>query len=419
MYAMALIPKPGNTNDVRSYLEEICNVLKSITGNDNWYDEAVNTVKSIGDLSILKTENKNSLVDAINEIYETGGEAVGEKGKSAYELACEEGFEGSVGEWLLSLVGPQGPQGPKGEPGKDGPQGPQGPAGPQGPQGPQGEPGPQGPQGPKGEQGIQGPRGPQGEPGLDGTSISIAGSFPTYNDMMDNVTNPIPNTSYIIEDTGNLYVFDGNNFINCGQLRGEKGNTGPKGEQGPKGEDGPQGPSGEKGDKGEQGPPGVKGADGPQGDKGEQGPKGDQGPQGEKGDQGPAGTSVSIKGQVNTEYDLENLPALNEGDSYVVNTTGHLFVYNGNGFVDAGEIKGDQGPAGEVGEKGETGPQGPEGPQGEQGPKGEQGPEGPQGPQGEQGPKGETGPEGPMGPQGEKGEQGPEGPQGLQVQFLL
>ena len=58
---MALQPKPGVTDDVRSYLEEICNILKSITGNDNWYDLAINTVKKIGDLSTLKTLNKETL----------------------------------------------------------------------------------------------------------------------------------------------------------------------------------------------------------------------------------------------------------------------------------------------------------------------------------------------------------------------
>lgn len=42
---MSLQDKPGITVDVRTYLEEICNVLKSITGNENWYDLAINSVK--------------------------------------------------------------------------------------------------------------------------------------------------------------------------------------------------------------------------------------------------------------------------------------------------------------------------------------------------------------------------------------
>ena len=44
--------------------------------------------------------------------------APGEEGKSAYEIACEYGFEGTEAEWLESLKGgPMGPQGPQGPPG--------------------------------------------------------------------------------------------------------------------------------------------------------------------------------------------------------------------------------------------------------------------------------------------------------------
>lgn len=53
-----------------------------------------------------------------------------------------------------------------------------------------------------------------------------------------------------------------------GELKGEKGDTGPQGEQGPKGDTGPQGKQGPKGDTGIQGPQGVPG---PKGEKGEQG----------------------------------------------------------------------------------------------------------------------------------------------------
>lgn len=50
-----------------------------------------------------------------------------------------------------------------------------------------------------------------------------------------------------------------------GELKGEKGDTGPQGKQGPKGDTGPQG---------EQGPKGDAGIQGPQGEKGEQGAPG-------------------------------------------------------------------------------------------------------------------------------------------------
>ncbi len=44
-------------------------------------------------------------------------------GKSAYDVAVQQGFVGNVDDWLLSL---RGPKGPKGDAGPEGPQGPQG-----------------------------------------------------------------------------------------------------------------------------------------------------------------------------------------------------------------------------------------------------------------------------------------------------
>ncbi len=40
------------------------------------------------------------------------------RGKSAYEIAVMNGFDGTEQEWLASLIGPQGIQGKQGEPGK-------------------------------------------------------------------------------------------------------------------------------------------------------------------------------------------------------------------------------------------------------------------------------------------------------------
>lgn len=85
-----------------------------------------------------------------------GAGGSGADGKSAYELAVENGFDGFEEEWLESLKGATGPQGPQGETGAAGPQGPQGEAGPQGPQGEKGDTGDTGPQGPQGERGEDG-----------------------------------------------------------------------------------------------------------------------------------------------------------------------------------------------------------------------------------------------------------------------
>jgi len=61
----------------------------------------------------------------------------GADGRSAYQVAVDEGFAGTEEEWLASLAGPTGPQGAAVS---TGPQGSIGPTGPQGPKGDPGEP---------------------------------------------------------------------------------------------------------------------------------------------------------------------------------------------------------------------------------------------------------------------------------------
>src|SRR5690625_3600761 len=124
----------------------------------------------------MPVTNDIKLGDIVRDLQQGG--VAGEDGKSAYEIAVEHGFEGTEEEWLESLKGEQGPQG---EQGPEGPQGEQGPPGEQGPQGDPGEDGKsayeiavdQGFEGTeaewleslKGEQGPQGPQGPEGPQG--------------------------------------------------------------------------------------------------------------------------------------------------------------------------------------------------------------------------------------------------------------
>ena len=61
------------------------------------------------------------------------------KAKSAYELAWENGFRGTLAQWLASHKGEKGERGLPGDVGK---QGEPGPRGPQGSPGPQGDVGP-------------------------------------------------------------------------------------------------------------------------------------------------------------------------------------------------------------------------------------------------------------------------------------
>lgn len=62
----------------------------------------------------------------------------GPRGYSAYEVAVQNGFEGSESAWLASLVGAKGD---KGDPGNDGERGLEGPRGKEGPRGETGEDG--------------------------------------------------------------------------------------------------------------------------------------------------------------------------------------------------------------------------------------------------------------------------------------
>lgn len=83
----------------------------------------------------------------------------GDPGKSAYQIAVDNGFKGNEQEWLLSL------KGSKGDPGQNGSQGPAGAIGPAGPKGEKGDPGQIGTQGPVGATGAVGPQGPKGTDG--------------------------------------------------------------------------------------------------------------------------------------------------------------------------------------------------------------------------------------------------------------
>ncbi|WP_020534596.1 tail fiber domain-containing protein [Lewinella cohaerens] len=306
--------------------------------------------------------------------------------------------------------------------------GPQGEAGPAGPPGAAGATGPQGPVGPVG------PVGPQGPAGQDGTGVQIVGTVATVGNL------PASGNAgdlYIVQADGDGYVWDGNMWVNVGQIQGPQGPqgapgpAGPQGNPGPQGEQGEQGVAGPAGPQGSQGPTGPAGVAGPQGEQGSIGPTGATGPAGPQGTvgpigpQGPAGqdgTGVQIIGTVATVADL---PATSmQGDLYIVQTDGDGYVWDGSMWVNVGQIQGPQGPQGAMGATGPQGIQGPQGLQGEPGPAGATGamgpagaigatgPEGPVGPAGAQGPQGEPGPAGPQGATGPMGATGPQGPQG-------
>ena len=163
----------------------------------------------------------------------------GENGLSAYEIAQNNGFEGTLSEWFASL------KGDKGDTGK------------------QGVKGDKGDKGDTGEQGIQGEKGSTGATGKTGASGKSA-----YE----------------------IWLSAGNSgtetdFLNS--LKGEKGDTGKQGIQGEKGDKGATGAKGSKGDTGADGKSAYdvwisQGNSGTEADflnslKGEKGEKGDTG----------------------------------------------------------------------------------------------------------------------------------------------
>lgn len=88
----------------------------------------------------------------------------GENGKSAYEIAVQNGYDGTETDWLESL------KGQKGDTGEPGATGAKGDHGEKGDQGEPGTPGEKGERGEKGEKGDAGTPGKDGVNGKDGTN---------------------------------------------------------------------------------------------------------------------------------------------------------------------------------------------------------------------------------------------------------
>lgn len=101
--------------------------------------------------------------------------------KNNYEIAVDNGFEGTEAEWLESLKGEKGDQG---EIGPKGDKGDQGEIGPKGDKGDQGIQGPKGDKGDPGEQGIQGPKGDKGDLPIKGIDYFTEEEINAINDFI-------------------------------------------------------------------------------------------------------------------------------------------------------------------------------------------------------------------------------------------
>lgn len=219
----------------------------------------------------------------------TGEGGTGVDGKSAYQLAVEQGFSGTLTQWLDSL------KGAKGDTGERGLQGIQGTQGPQGLQGVSGE---------DGESayevavrnGFVGTESAwldslKGEPGADGTG--------------GDGTGPAGDSAYeIAVDNG----FVGDEAAWLASLRGPQGDPGTPGADsvvpGPKGDPGEPGDDGSSayelavaaGFVGDQAAwlASLVGPEGPQGEIGNPGPQGDNGDPGVDGADGPSAYQIAV-----------------------------------------------------------------------------------------------------------------------------
>ena len=127
--------------------------------------------------SAFELAQEKGYTGTIDEWLDSLRGEVGSTGKSAFELAQEKGYTGTLDEWLESLIGATGPKGDKGDTGAQGPQGEQGEKGDTGAQGPQGEKGDTGAQGPQGEKGDTGAQGAQGENGKSAYELAKEAGF--------------------------------------------------------------------------------------------------------------------------------------------------------------------------------------------------------------------------------------------------
>ena len=235
---------------------EIVN-MDRVSDFDGFYDSLKDKPVFPSKLSELENDCNYQTAEICNDKIVALGNELRKTIKNNYEIAVDNGFKGTEKEWLESLKGEQGPEGPMG------------------------------PQGPKGE---------------DGTSVKILGSVPTVDDLL--VAEDQENgDGFIVEENGHLFVFNGDSFIDVGEIKGPQGEKGEKGDQGEQGLQGEAGPAGEQGPQGKDGKSAFeiaveKGFEGDElqwldslvGQKGEPGEMGPEGPQGLQGEKGADGT---------------------------------------------------------------------------------------------------------------------------------
>lgn len=271
-------------------------------------------------------------------------------GKDAYQLArAELGFDGTIDDWFETLRGPEGKEGPRG------------------------------------------PEGPRGEPAH---SIHTQGVVESPDDLpRDNMTAGF--AYYVGRD---LWVWNGVEYINVGEVKGERGDPGPIGPSGPTGPAGPKGDSayevaikervttgsarewldslqgksayqiareldhtGSIGTE-EQWIESLKGRNAYD-DAVDKGLVSDydewldflRGPQGPQGNPGPMGRGLEISGRVDLVDDLPT-EDVHEQDAWMVGE--NLYIFLDGRWQNVGAFRGPKGERGDPGPEGQRGPMG-------------------------------------------------------------
>lgn len=353
-----LFEADGNYYQWKGSLPKVVPANSTPTSTGGISDTAWKNVGNADDIAQIESE-----LDAIEAEIEDLRESIPEGGKSAYQIAVDNGFQGTETQWLASL---------KGDPGaplkllgtlsntnqlpttgnnagdawivgenmyawdgtawrKVNSQGPEGKsayevwlaAGNEGTEldylasikGDKGEPGPEG---------------PQGVPGNNANGFDYQGAA---NSVSDLPSASHGNTSQAWSVGTYLYVSNGVEWINMGAIVGPKGDKGDKGDKGNTGDSAYQVwlNAGNVGTIDEY----IASLKGEKGDKGD---KGDQGEQGIQGLTGPTGAGLTI---IDILTSTSELPQTGEeGDGYLINNELWVWLQGATEWTNVGRLAG-------------------------------------------------------------------------------
>jgi hypothetical protein len=118
-------PDPSPIIDVITRDELEAALGEAFTGSGRWHASETAPLPDLGEvgdwhLNTATGDVSEKTAEGVWEELATLSGADGTPGKSAYQLAVENGFVGTVGQWLASLVGEPGAPGGKGDPGNPG-----------------------------------------------------------------------------------------------------------------------------------------------------------------------------------------------------------------------------------------------------------------------------------------------------------